>query len=211
MGLIWAKSAYVESLRVSMQYAGEPQLLELLLQTRGQTGVHAASSTEHDGLVETGAHVDVGTLDGVEQQLGDTWLVDVDQVRLEETLGSLEPLAAHADDTAVGEGVGLDEDRRVFRELLVQFQIVRDVAQLLLDLAHGLEVGRAVEGVTAAEEKGDQVAGDVATSNVQSVDVVVQDGGFIDGDNVGDTVSGIDDDTTAETCDSPKKSMELSR
>ena len=62
-------------------------------------------TAENDGLVKTRANVDIGTLNTVEQHLGDTRLVNIDQVWLEETLGGLETLAADTDDTTVGQGV----------------------------------------------------------------------------------------------------------
>ena len=181
-----------------MEDSRQPQLLQLLLQSRRQTRVHAATTAQHDSLVQTGAHIDIGALDGVEEQFGDTGLVDVDQMRLEETLGGLEALATDADDATVGEGVGFHQDGGVLGELLVQLQVVGDVAELLLDLAHRFEVGRPVQGVTAAQQQRDQVTGDIATGHVQPADVVVQDGGFVDGDDVGDTVTGVDDHSAAE-------------
>lgn len=195
-----SENTYVQPLRVALQDPCEPQLLELLLQPGRQTGVHAASSTEHDSLVETGAHVDIGALDGVEEQFGDTGLVDIHQVRLEETFGGFKALAADADDATIREGVGLDKNGGVFGELLVQLEIVGHVAELLLDLAHGLEVGGTVQSITATEQEGDEVTGDITTGDIKSANVVVKDCRFVDGDNVGDTVTGVNDHTTAETC-----------
>jgi len=59
---------------------------------------------------------------------------------------------------------------------LVELQVVGDVAQLLLDLSDGLEVGGAVESVAATEEKGDKVARDVSAGNVQPASQVIQNG-----------------------------------
>lgn len=120
-------------------------------------------------------------------------------MRLEETLGCLEPLASNPDHSAIRKRVGFHQNSSVLREPLVELQIVGDVAQLLLDLAHGLEVRRPVEGVAAAKEQSDQVPGDVATGDVKSSDVVVQDCGFVDGDDVRHTVTGVDNDTAAKT------------
>lgn len=143
---------FAEALRVPAQDAREPQLLKLLLEARRQAGVHAAAAREHDGLEEGGAHVDVGGLDGVEEELGNAGLLDVNEMGLEEALGGLKALAADADDAAVGEGIALDQDSSFLGQFLVQLQVVGDVAELLFDLARGLEVGRAVEGVPAAGE-----------------------------------------------------------
>lgn len=194
------ENTYVQPLRVALQDPCEPQLLELLLQPGRQTGVHAASSTEHNSLVETGAHIDISALDGVEEQLGDTGLINIHQVRLEEAFGGFKALAADADDATIGKGVGLDKDGCVFGELLVQLEIVGHIAELLLDLAHGFEIGGTVQGITATEQEGDEVTGDITTGDIKPANVVVKNCGFVDGDNVGDTVTGVNDHTTAETC-----------
>jgi hypothetical protein len=138
-------------------------------------------------------------LDGVEEQFGDTGLIHVHEVRLEETFGGLKTFASYSDNSAVRKSIGLHQDGCVFRKLFVQLQIIRNVTELLLNLAHGLEVGRTVQRVTAAEEKSDQIAGDIATRNIQSTDVVVKNGRFIHGNDVGDTITRVHDDTAAET------------
>ena len=60
-------------------------------------------------------HVHLSGLDGVEDELRDALALHVDEVRLEERLRGLEPLAAHLDDAAVGQGVRLHEERRLLQ------------------------------------------------------------------------------------------------
>lgn len=138
-------------------------------------------------------------MNGVEEEFGDTGLFDIDEVRLEKTLGSFETFRADTDDTAVGEGVGFDEHGGVFAELLVKGEIVRDVAELLLDSTDGFEIGGSVQGVTAAGEEGNQVACDVSSGDIESSGKVVEDGALIDGDDVGDTITAVYDDTRGKT------------
>lgn len=142
-------------------------------------------------------------MDGIEQELCNARLFDVDEVRLEQTLRRLEPLATHSDHAAVRQSVAFHKNSGVFAEPLVELQVVGDVAELLLDLSDGFEVGGSVESVTATEEEGDEVAGDVPAGDVESASEVVEDGGFVDGDNVRDAVSGVDDYAGAETCAGP--------
>lgn len=177
----------------------EPELFEFLLQPRGQTGVHARTAREDNGLVQRGADVDVGGLDGVEQEFRNARLLDVNEVGLEETFGGFEAFAANADHAAVGEGVGFDQHGGVFGQSLVQREVVGNVAELLFDLADGLEIGGSVEGVASTEEKGDQVSRHIATGDVQTSGEMVEHGRLVDGDNMGDTVAGIHDDTGGET------------
>lgn len=56
----------------------------------------------------------VGRLDGVEEELGHSDALHVDEVGLEQSLGGLEPLAPHFDQTAIWqlETRGSDETRR---------------------------------------------------------------------------------------------------
>ena len=139
----------------------------------------------------------------VEEELSNTGLVNVDQVRLEQTLGSLEALATDADDTAIGKGVRFDENSGILGEPLVKLKVVGDIAELLLDLADGLEIGGSVQRIAAAQEEGDQVAGDIATGDVQTADVVVQHGRLVHGDNVRHTITGIHNHTAAQTYSTP--------
>lgn len=78
-------------------------------------------------------------------------------------------------------------------------QYAPDVAQLLLDLADGLEVGGSVEGVATHEEEFDEVAGDITTSNVQSPCQMRECEAVVYGDNVSDTISRVDNNTSSQT------------
>ena len=165
--------AYVQSLRLSMQNLRQPQLLQFLLQPRRKTGIHATTPAEDNRLIQTRSHIDIRALDGIEQQLGDTGLIDINEMRLEETLGSLEALRADADNAAVGKGVRFHQHSCVLRQLLVKLQVVRHVTQLLLNLAHRLEIRRAVQRIPAAQQQRNQVARHVPSSHIQTSNVVV--------------------------------------
>ena len=52
-------------------------------------------------LVELGPGVDISSLDGVEEQLGHPRPFNVDEVRLEEDLGSLKPLTSQFHHSAI--------------------------------------------------------------------------------------------------------------
>jgi hypothetical protein len=101
-------NTYAQSLGVSLQDSGKPKLLEFLFQSAGKTRVHAATARQNNGLVQTRSDIDIGGLDGVEEEFGDTGLFDVDEVGLEQTLGGFEAFGADADDAAIRESVGFD-------------------------------------------------------------------------------------------------------
>lgn len=165
-GVFYPYLELAESLGVALQRPRQPQLLQLLLQTRRQAGVHAAAAREDDRLEQGRADIHIGRLDRVEQELAQTRGLAVNQMWLEKTLGRLESFTAHADHTSVRQRVVLHQHSRVLAQTLVELEIVRHVAELLLDLPDSLEVGCSVEGVPAAEEQLDKVARNVATSHV---------------------------------------------
>ena len=180
--------------RVAVEHPREPQLLQLLLQTGGKTRVHAAAARQNNGLEERGPDVDVGRLDRVEQKLAQAGLLAVDEVRLEEALRRFEAFASDANDATVGEGVAFYKNRRVLAQPLVELKVVRNVTELLLDLPDRLKVGRSVKGVAPAQEERDEVAGHVSPSHVQAAGEVVEDDRVVDGDDMSDAVSRVDDD-----------------
>ena len=90
-----------QSAGVSLQHSLQVELLDLALQSAGQPGVHGGAARQDDVFVEVGSQVNVGWLDGVEQQLGHAHTVHVDEMRLEQCLRGSEPLPSHLDHTAV--------------------------------------------------------------------------------------------------------------
>ena len=182
-------------------------------------------------VVELGARVNVGVLDGLEQQGRHSGRVDVDAARLEESLRRLEALRADLDHTAVGElleragenaerkqherrsestttsarrsrayRVGLDEHRGLGGEPALSLHVVRNVAELLLDLTHGLKVGRAVKVVAAELEELDEVLRHVATGDIETLGEMRQREALVHGHDVRHTITRVDDDARQETC-----------
>lgn len=80
-------------------------------------------------------------MNGVEEELGDTRLFDIDEVRLEQTFGSFEAFGTNANDATVREGVGLDKNSSVFAELLIESEVIGNITELLLDGTNSLEIG----------------------------------------------------------------------
>ena len=83
---------YIETRRVAIENAREVQLLHLFFKAAREAGVHARATGQDNVLVQLGADVDRRRLDRLEEHLCDARLLDVDQVRLEHTLGSFEAL-----------------------------------------------------------------------------------------------------------------------
>ena len=112
-----AKAAHIQTGWVPIKHPREVQLLHLFFQAAGQARVHARAAGEHDVLVQLRAYVDRGVLDRFEEHLGDARLLDVDQVRLEHALGSLEAFRTNFDRATVGQlnemGKKMSSERRI--------------------------------------------------------------------------------------------------
>uniref|UniRef100_A0A1I8IPK4 ANF_receptor domain-containing protein n=1 Tax=Macrostomum lignano TaxID=282301 RepID=A0A1I8IPK4_9PLAT len=93
--------------------------------------------------------IHVGLLDGVKQQFGHAYSVNIDQMRLEQSLWRLETLAAHLID---GHG-GLES------QPLLLSNIVGHVAEPLLELSDGLKICASIESVAPEQQQLNEVAG----------------------------------------------------
>merc|ERR1712135_92626 len=115
--------------------------------------------------------------------------------RLEEGLGGTEPLVADGDDLAVGKLVGLLEGGGGGSGGHLLLEVKGNIAELLLDVTDNLTLSSGGERVTPLSEDLHQVVGQLTASQVQTEDGVGEGITFIDGDGVGDTISGVHDDT----------------
>jgi hypothetical protein len=140
----------------------------------------------------------------------DPRLLHVHQVRLEHALWCFVSLRSDFDDSTVRElsisvdpylctrdthSVVLDQSGGLFRKFLVHVQIITHETQSLLDTSHSLEIGCPLESVSSHQEKLDQVPRDISTSDIQSSSEVRQGESIIDGNDMGYTISRVDDNT----------------
>merc|ERR1740122_227254 len=166
---------------------------DLLLHAVSNTGVHGGASG-HDGVgVQVLPDVNVALHDGVVGGLVDAAGLHSQEAGLEEGLGAPEPLVADGDHLAVGKLVGLLQGGGGGGHLLLKVQ--GDVAQLLLDVTDDLALGGGGEGVAPLGEDLHQVVGELTASQVKTDDGVGESVTLVDGDAVGDTVTGVHDDT----------------
>merc|ERR1712105_72070 len=168
---------------------------DLLLHTIGNTGVHGGASG-HDGVgVQVLPDVHVALHDGVEGGLVDAAGLHSEEGRLEEGLGAAETFVADGDDLAVGKFVGLLEGGGGGGGGHLLLEVEGDVAELLLDVTDNLALSGGGEGVATLGEDLHEVVGELTASKIQTEDGVGESITFIDGDAVGDTVSGVHDET----------------
>lgn len=187
----------------------------LLLHTIGETGVHRGTTrlrelanlsnrcrvgAYHDNVaVEILSDIDITLHDGVEGGDMDTATLKTQDRRLEESLRSTEALVADGDNLAIGKLVGLLERRALGSGLDLLLKVEGDVAELLLDVTNDFSLSRGREGVTALSKNLHEVVGKIATSHVNTGNGVGKSETLVDGDNVGNTVTGIQDDTGGTT------------
>ena len=166
---------------------------DLLGHALGDAGEHGGTSGEDDVGVKVLADVDVALHDGLEGGVGDAVHLEAGEVGLEEDLRATEALVADDDDVAVGELEGLLEGGGLGGLLHLLLEVDGDEAQGLLDVAHDLALGGGGEGVTTLGEDLHEVVGEVAAGKVETDDGVGEGVSLVDGDGVGDSVSGIED------------------
>lgn len=156
--------------------------------------------TYHDDVsVEILPNVNVTLHDSVVSSDVDTARLETEDRRLEESLGSTESLVADGDDLTVGKLVALLEGRALGSGLDLLLEVQGDVAELLLDVADDFTLGGGGEGVAPLGEDLGEVVGEITAGHIDTVDGLGQGETFVDGDDVSDTVTGVEDDTGGTT------------
>merc|ERR1719266_2824368 len=164
---------------------------DLLLHSVGNTRVHGGA-TGHDGVgVQVLPDVNIALHDGVVGCLVDSASLHSKEGRLEESLGAPEPLVADGDDLAVGKLVGLLEGGGGSGGGHLLLEVQGDVAELLLDVTDNLALSGGGERVATLSEDLHQVVGELTASQVKTDDGVGESVTLVDGDTVGDTITGV--------------------
>merc|ERR1719438_208776 len=115
--------------------------------------------------------------------------------RLEESPRAAETLIANGDNLAVGKLVGLLEGGGGSGSGHLLLEVKSDIAELLLDVTDNLALSSGGEGVAPLGEDLHQVVGELTASQVKTDNGVGESVTLVDGDTVGDTVTGVHDDT----------------
>merc|ERR1712227_220226 len=115
---------------------------------------------------------------------------------LEESLGASESLVSNGDDLTVGKLIGLLEGGGGSSGGHLLFKVKCNIAELLLDVTDNLTLGSGGERVASLGEDLHQVVGELTSSKVKTDDGVGESISLVDGDTVGDTVTGVHDDTS---------------
>mmetsp|Transcript_20460 Transcript_20460/g.52145 ORF Transcript_20460/g.52145 Transcript_20460/m.52145 type:complete len:436 (-) Transcript_20460:8-1315(-) len=174
-------------------HGGGRQGCELLGHALADASEHRRAAREHHVGVEVLADVNITLHDGLEGRVMDAAGLLAHEARLEEHLRAAEALAAHRDDVAIRQLVGLLLVRALRGRLHLRVEVQRDVAELLLHIANNLTLRSRGEGVAALREDLHQVLREVPTREVQTQDGVRQRVALVDGHGVGHTIAGVHD------------------
>ena len=114
---------------------------------------------------------------------------------MEESLWAPETLIANGDDLTVGKLVALLQRAGGSSSGHLLFEVQGDVAEFFLDVADNLTLGCGGERIATLGQDLHQVVGQVTASQVQTEDGMGECVTLVDGDGVGDTITGVKDDT----------------
>merc|ERR1719317_233194 len=172
---------------------------DLLLHTVSDTGEHGRTSGQDGVGVQVLTDIDIALHDGVVGGLVDTSRFHTDEGGLEEGLGASESLVANGDDLSVGQFVGFLQARAAGSGLHFLFEVEGDVGEFLLDVTDDFTFGGGGERVATFGQDFHHVVCEVTSSQIQTDDGVGKGVSFVDWDGVGDTISGVEDDTGGTT------------
>merc|ERR1719391_1939654 len=115
--------------------------------------------------------------------------------RLEESLWASESLISNGDDLTVGKLIGLLKGGGGSSGGHLLFKVKGNIAELLLYVTDNLTLGSGGETVSSLGKDLHEVVGELTSSKVKTDDGVWESITLVDGDSVGDTVTGVHDDT----------------
>merc|ERR1712033_113615 len=115
--------------------------------------------------------------------------------RLEESLWAAETLIANGDDLAVGKLIGLLKGGGGSSGGHLLLEVKSNIAELLFDVTDNLTLSGGGERVASLGEDLHKVVGELTSSKVKTDDGVWESITLVDGDTVGDTVTGVHDNT----------------
>lgn len=156
--------------------------------------------TYHDNVaVQILSDINITLHDGVEGGDMDATALKTKDRRLEESLRSTESLVTDGDDLSIRKLVGLLEAGALGSGLDLLLEVEGDVAELLLDVTDDFSLSSGGEGVAALSQDLHEVVGQVTTSHIDTGNGVGKSETLVDGDNVSDTITRVQNDTSGTT------------
>src|SRR6218665_1934154 len=98
-------------------------------------------------LIKIRSQVQIGALNGIEQQLGNAMSFNIDKMWLKEHFRRFEPLTAELDDSTVWQNILFGQKCRLFGKHLFLFTIVSNIAHLLFEHPDRFKIGSMIERI----------------------------------------------------------------
>jgi len=169
---------------------------DFLLESLSNTVEHGGTTGHNDVTVKLLSDIDIALHDGLEGELVVAGVFLTELVGLEEGLGASELLVAEGDGLTIGKLVVDLLDGGVAGSLQLGVEVLSNVAVLLLDVSGDFSLSGGGEVAADLSQKLDHVVSQISTGKIDSHDGVGKGVTLIDGDGVGDTITGIQDDTS---------------
>ena len=118
---------------------------------------------------------------------------------LEESFRCPETLITNGDDLSIRKFVGLLEAGALRCSLDLLLEVKSNVAELLLDVSDDFALSGGRESVSALGQDLHEVVGQITASHVDTRDSVGKSETLVDGDDVSDTITGVEHDTSGTT------------
>ena len=151
-------------------HGGWGQSSDVLLHTISDSGVHGGTTGEDAVGVEVLTDINVAPHDGVVGGFSETDGFHSEEGWLEEGFRATEALVSNGDDLTVRKLVGLFERGGGSGGVHFLFEVQGDIAKLFLDVADNFTLGGGGERVAALSQDLHQVVGEIATSQVETLD-----------------------------------------
>jgi len=176
-------------------HGGWSKSSDFLLHSVGNTWVHGGTSGKDVVGIKILTDVNVALHDGVVGGLVDTSSFHTDEGWLEEGFWATESFVSDGDDLSIRQFVALFEGGGGGGGGHLGFEVQGDVAKLFLDVSDDFTFSGGDEGVSSFSKDLHEVVSKISTGQVHTGNGVGKGVTFIDWDVVGDTISGVEDDT----------------
>merc|ERR1719225_2578054 len=175
-------------------HGGWGQGSDLLLHPVSNAGVHGGATGEDSVGVQVLPDINIALHDGVVGGLVDTTGLHTQERGLEQSLGAPEPLISDSDHLSVRKLVRLLKAGAAGSGGHLLLEVQSDVAELLLDVTDNLPLSGGGKAVASLGENLHQIVSEVTAGEIEPEDGVGESVALVDGDSVGDTVTGVQHD-----------------
>jgi hypothetical protein len=168
---------------------------DFLLHSIGNTWVHGGTTRQDVVSVKVLSDINIALHDGVVGGFVDTGGFHTNEGWLEEGLWASESFVTDGDDLTVWEFVGFFQRGGRSGGGHFLLEVEGDVAEFLFDVSDDFSFGGGDKRVTSLGKDFHEVVSQISTGKIESHDSVWEGITFVDWDVVGNSITGVQDDT----------------